>query len=62
MLMERPGDPITDNRRRDLNTASAEPHQGATGFYVCPACGQRVDETKLGDVMWHEQAEHGAID
>jgi hypothetical protein len=30
-------------------------------FYVCAICGQAVDKRRLGDVLWHEEPEHGPL-
>ncbi|RZI61368.1 MAG: ATP-dependent DNA ligase [Zymomonas sp.] len=30
-------------------------------FYLCPACGERVDSRRLGDVFHHEEEGHGPI-
>ncbi len=33
----------------------------ADHFYVCQACGQAVDMRRLGDVLHHEDDDHGPI-
>ncbi|RVC16446.1 hypothetical protein EN879_32800 [Mesorhizobium sp. M7A.F.Ca.AU.002.02.1.1] len=31
-------------------------------FYACPSCGQKVDQTDLRQVMWHERPGHEPLE
>jgi hypothetical protein len=49
------------DEREDLNAKRCvgPDHQDeALHFYVCKTCGQAVDMRRLGDVLYHEEAEH----
>jgi hypothetical protein len=49
------------SNREDLNAKRCvgPDHQDeALHFYVCKTCGQAVDMRRLGDVLYHEEAEH----
>jgi hypothetical protein len=39
----------------------AVPADEAGHFYLCPRCGQAVDERDLGQVLHHEEPDHAPL-
>ncbi|QDM40623.1 non-homologous end-joining DNA ligase [Altererythrobacter sp. TH136] len=54
---------ISDQRRKASNrkAAIAPALAEAEHFHACPACGELVDRRNLGDVVYHEQPDHGPL-
>lgn len=50
-----------DVSREELNAVTAKYPEVAgerEHFYLCEHCGQAVDRRRLGDVLYHEAADH----